>query len=158
MTNWLVRLALAATVLLTAAAPSFGQGKQSGSKGEDLEKGLPADVHRLKIGDAAPDFSLKGVDGIDYVIAQGAVDPRRTVGPSTLAMNDQDPFGERRVVEITIASSPLGANGIPAARWSRAISRAIRYRTSTARASAPFSPSPLSARPSSRRSPPIRTA
>src|SRR3954447_22054798 len=69
MTNWLVRLALAATVLLTAAAPSFGQGKQSGSKGEDLEKGLPGDVRRLKIGDAAPDFSLKGVDGKTYSLA-----------------------------------------------------------------------------------------
>ena len=31
MTNWLPRLALAA-MLLTSAAPSFGQGKQSGSK------------------------------------------------------------------------------------------------------------------------------
>src|SRR3954454_23012317 len=68
MTNWLPRLALAA-MLLTAAAPSFGQGKQSGSKGEDLEKGLPPDAHRLKIGDAAPDFSLKGVDGKTYTLA-----------------------------------------------------------------------------------------
>lgn len=32
----------------------------------DYEAELPPDAHRLKIGDAAPDFSLKGVDGKFY--------------------------------------------------------------------------------------------
>jgi peroxiredoxin len=33
------------------------------------EDGLPPDAHQLKIGDAAPDFSLKGVDGRIYALA-----------------------------------------------------------------------------------------
>ena len=35
----------------------------------DLESELPPDAHHLKIGDAAPDFSLKGVDGKTYSLA-----------------------------------------------------------------------------------------
>ena len=35
-------------------------------KGVDLESELPPDAHHLNIGDAAPDFSLKGVDGKMY--------------------------------------------------------------------------------------------
>jgi peroxiredoxin len=38
-------------------------------KGVDLENELPPDAHHLKIGDAAPDFSLKGVDGKIYTLA-----------------------------------------------------------------------------------------
>jgi peroxiredoxin len=33
------------------------------------EAGLPPDAHELKIGDAAPDFSLPGVDGKTYTLA-----------------------------------------------------------------------------------------
>src|SRR5581483_1357553 len=36
---------------------------------KDLESLLPADAHRLNIGDSAPDFSLKGVDGKTYSLA-----------------------------------------------------------------------------------------
>src|ERR1039458_5541777 len=58
----LARLAL--TVLLAFASSSaFAQ------KGVDLESELPPDAHHLKIGDAAPDFSLKGVDGKVYTLA-----------------------------------------------------------------------------------------
>jgi peroxiredoxin len=53
------------TTLLTFACSSlFAQ------KGVDLESELPPDAHRLKIGDAAPDFSLKGVDGKIYTLAE----------------------------------------------------------------------------------------
>jgi peroxiredoxin len=38
-------------------------------KGVDLMSEMPPDVHYLKIGDSAPDFSLKGVDGKTYTLA-----------------------------------------------------------------------------------------
>ena len=38
-------------------------------KGVDLESELPLDAHHLKIGDFAPDFSLTGVDGKIYTMA-----------------------------------------------------------------------------------------
>ena len=44
----------------------FAQTKQSGSKAVDYESELPPDAKHLKIGDPAPDFSLKGVDGKMY--------------------------------------------------------------------------------------------
>src|SRR5262249_19512313 len=44
--------------------------KRGGSARSGLDaSGLPADAHELKIGDAAPDFSLKGVDGKIYTLA-----------------------------------------------------------------------------------------
>jgi peroxiredoxin len=61
-------LALLSIVLL-CAAPLFAQTRPSGSKGKDLESEMPADAQRLKIGDAAPDFSLKGVDGKTHTLA-----------------------------------------------------------------------------------------
>ncbi len=58
----LSRLALAA-VLLFVCSPGRAQ------KGVDLESELPPDAHHLQIGDAAPDFSLKGIDGKTYTLA-----------------------------------------------------------------------------------------
>jgi peroxiredoxin len=61
------RLLLALLLLSTWSLPA--QTKQSGSKQVDYEAELPPDAHHLKIGDAAPDFSLKGVDGKTYSLA-----------------------------------------------------------------------------------------
>src|SRR4051794_10312667 len=57
------------TLLVLTAVSLSAQTKQSGSKLVDYESELPADAHHLKIGDAAPDFSLKGVDGRIYSLA-----------------------------------------------------------------------------------------
>src|SRR4051812_47385709 len=62
MENVLPRLIVALSVVLMWA-PSFAQ------KGVDLESELPPDARRLKIGDTAPDFSLKGIDGKTYTLA-----------------------------------------------------------------------------------------
>jgi peroxiredoxin len=59
----LSRLAVAA-LLIGASTPLFAQ------KGvEYLESEMPPDAHHLKIGDPAPDFALKGVDGKIYTLA-----------------------------------------------------------------------------------------
>ena len=48
---------------------TFAYGPLFAQKGVDLESELPPDAHHLKIGDAAPDFSLKDVDGKIYTLA-----------------------------------------------------------------------------------------
>jgi peroxiredoxin len=64
---------LAVALLASAIGPScaFAQGtaRKGGGSGEDLYSGLPADIKHLKIGDAAPDFSLPGIDGRTYTLA-----------------------------------------------------------------------------------------
>jgi peroxiredoxin len=49
-----------------AAGPVWAAKKQPAV---DLESEMPADASHLKIGDAAPDFSLLGVDGKTYTLA-----------------------------------------------------------------------------------------
>lgn len=66
-----LRLALV-TLFLLAAQTLWAQTtkpSRGGGKGVDLESEMPSDAHHLKIGDAAPDFSLKGVDGKTYTLA-----------------------------------------------------------------------------------------
>lgn len=74
----LVRLFLAAACIVlsvdVARAQGGARGKGSGS-GEDLTAGLPPDVRTLKIGDAAPDFALPGIDGKTYTLAEFADAP-----------------------------------------------------------------------------------
>lgn len=53
--------------LFTAEAQE--KKKRDASGRVDLESEMPADAHHLAIGDAAPDFSLKGVDGKTYTLA-----------------------------------------------------------------------------------------
>jgi peroxiredoxin len=58
-----------AVYFLFCAGFISARAKQSGSKMVDYESELPPDAHHLKIGDSAPDFSLKGVDGKTYSLA-----------------------------------------------------------------------------------------
>ena len=62
---------LVAALVLAAGLPGSAQEKKKrdASGRVDLESELPADAHRLAIGDAAPDFSLKGVDGKTHSLA-----------------------------------------------------------------------------------------
>lgn len=56
--------------LIFNASPGAAQSaRRSGSRGADPESELPPGVHELKIGDPAPDFSLRGVDGKTYSLA-----------------------------------------------------------------------------------------
>src|ERR1700730_11147593 len=48
-------------VLVAQEAPKRGM--------KAAAEGLPADAHDLKIGEAAPDFSLPGIDGKTYTLA-----------------------------------------------------------------------------------------
>lgn len=61
------------TLLLLALAPGLlcAQGKKKrGADGRvDLASEMPADAHRLALGDAAPDFKLLGIDGKNYSLA-----------------------------------------------------------------------------------------
>jgi peroxiredoxin len=96
----LARLAL--TVLLAFASSSaFAQ------KGVDLESELPPDAHHLKIGDAAPDFSLKGVDGKTYRLADFKDAPVLMV----VFLSDHCPYShaaETRLLPLIAELKPRG--------------------------------------------------
>jgi hypothetical protein len=54
------------TILLT---PSLFGAEESPRRGlRAADAGLPPDAHQLEIGDAAPDFSLRGVDGKTHAL------------------------------------------------------------------------------------------
>ncbi len=71
MKTRLLRYFLLAAFAGGLVLPAFAQAKKKrNADGRvDLESEMPADAHRLKLGDAAPDFSLKGVDGKTYSLA-----------------------------------------------------------------------------------------
>jgi peroxiredoxin len=58
----------ACALVLTASAQS-GKVKRNADGTVDLESEMPPDAKKLKIGDSAPDFHLKGVDGKTYSLA-----------------------------------------------------------------------------------------
>lgn len=66
-----LRLALltAACLALLLAGSAQEKKRRDASGRVDLESEMPADAHHLAIGDPAPDFSLKGVDGKMYSLA-----------------------------------------------------------------------------------------
>jgi peroxiredoxin len=67
MKSRILRLTLAALLCCSAA---FGQKAKRNADGTiDLESEMPPDAKKLKLGDAAPDFHLKGVDGKTYSLA-----------------------------------------------------------------------------------------
>jgi peroxiredoxin len=57
---------VAAAVLTCSLVPAQESTKRGMRAADD---GLPPDAHELKIGDAAPDFALRGVDGKTYTLA-----------------------------------------------------------------------------------------
>src|SRR4051812_5946859 len=54
-------------ILLLSSSWTWAQS--TGGRGTDLEAEMPGDAKRLKIGDAAPDFSLKGIDDKMHTLA-----------------------------------------------------------------------------------------
>lgn len=100
MKNLLPGLALTALIAF-AGTPLFGQ------KGVDLESELPPDAHHLKIGDAAPDFSLKGVDGKIYTLADFKDAPVLMV----VFLSDHCPYShaaESRLLPLVAEMKPRG--------------------------------------------------
>src|SRR5205085_12288824 len=76
-------------------------------KGVDLESELPPDAHHLKIGDAAPDFSLKGVDGKIYTLADFKTVPVLMV----IFLSDHCPYShaiETRLLPLVAEMKPRG--------------------------------------------------
>jgi len=62
-----VKTSLAAIILAAclAVGPVYSQGRS----GVDYQSEMPPDARQLKTGDAAPDFSLMGIDGKTYTLA-----------------------------------------------------------------------------------------
>ena len=76
-------------------------------KGVDLESELPPDAHHLKIGDAAPDFLLKGVDGKMYSLADFSNAPVLMV----VFLSDHCPYShaaESRLLPLVAELKPRG--------------------------------------------------
>ena len=62
-----MRCVLLLTLFLVLTASAAQEGTKRGSRAAD--EALPPDAHELKIGDPAPDFSLPGVDGKTWRLA-----------------------------------------------------------------------------------------
>jgi thiol-disulfide isomerase/thioredoxin len=63
-------LTFLAAGMLAVTASAQASKKKRGADGKiDLTSELPADAHRLQLGESAPDFHLKGVDGKFYSLA-----------------------------------------------------------------------------------------
>ncbi len=62
------KIALAGFVALLVTCGTLVAQDHSKRGTKAAEEGLPPDAHELKIGDAAPDFSLRGVDGKTYTL------------------------------------------------------------------------------------------
>ncbi len=95
------RLVLAA-LLTFACLPLLAQ-----KKGVDLESELPPDAHHLKIGDAAPGFALKGVDGRLYTLADFKAAPVLMV----VFLSDHCPYShavETRLLRLVAEMQPRG--------------------------------------------------
>jgi peroxiredoxin len=67
-------LLLACSLAFTAAAQQ-GKVKRGADGKVDLESEMPPDAKKLKIGDAAPDFKLLGIDGKTYTLADFSAAP-----------------------------------------------------------------------------------
>jgi peroxiredoxin len=101
MNGTLSRMVLTA-LLIFASASLFAQ-----KKGVDLESELPPDARHLKIGDAAPDFSLKGVDGKLYTLA----DFKGTLVLMVVFLSDHCPYShavETRLLPLVAEMKPRG--------------------------------------------------
>jgi peroxiredoxin len=76
-------------------------------KGVDLESEMPPDAHHLNIGDPAPDFSLKGVDGNIYSLADFKEAPVLMV----IFLSDHCPYShaaESRLLPLVAELKPRG--------------------------------------------------
>ncbi len=85
----------------------FACSRLFAQKGVDLESELPPDAHHLKIGDAAPDFSLKGVDGKIYTLADFKAAPVLMVA----FMSDHCPYShaaESRLLPLVAGMKSRG--------------------------------------------------
>ncbi len=70
MKTQLLRFALATALACGLASLAAAQKVKRNADGSvDLESEMPADAKKLKLGDSAPDFHLKGVDGKVYSLA-----------------------------------------------------------------------------------------
>jgi peroxiredoxin len=69
-----IALLLACSLAFTAAAQQ-GKVKRGADGKVDLESEMPPDAKKLKIGDAAPDFKLLGIDGKTYTLADFSAAP-----------------------------------------------------------------------------------
>ena len=94
-------------VSLIIAASVAAQTKQSGSKAVDYESELPPDARHLKIGDPAPDFSLLGIDGKSYSLADFKDSPVLMV----VFLSNHCPVShaaETRLIPLAIELKPRG--------------------------------------------------
>jgi peroxiredoxin len=108
----LLRLSVVGVLVLACSASLLAadaKKKKRGADGRvDLASELPADAQRLAIGDAAPDFRIKGTDGRTYTLADFRASPLLMV----VFLSNHCPYSHAAETRLIPLAKEFAAKGL----------------------------------------------